>query len=327
MADSWRALLRADPTSWLLEPENPAVRYSTLRELLDRPVDDPDVAAARAAIPEYPPLAELLASQKPGGYWVSRDFYLPKHNGTFWVLCVLGDVGLTAEHPQIRQACDFMFSFQRENAIFCRRRPISGRGMVWDAGSVPCTQARIVRFLIQFGYGDDPRLRAAVDWLLASQRDDGMWDCGRPTRPGCLRATHDLLRVAALDPVAAAHPAVTRGAAAVCDLLMKHGMSRHHVGIPWTTLQWPPFDYGLISTIDTLARLGYTLNHPKVAQAAHYLLSRQLADGAWPLDQVPRRPPFDPGPPGSPNKWVTLEALQALKLLSTPPGRNTAIAL
>ena len=323
MAGGWRDLLRADPIPWLIEPENPAVRYSTLRYLLDRPADDPEVLVSQAAIPDYPPLAELLASQEPDGFWVKRDYYLPKHDGTFWVLCVLGDVELTAKHPQIQQGCDFIFTFQREHGPFCRRRRVSGRGIVWDTEPGPCTHARIVRFLIQFGYGDDPRVRAAIDWLLASQRSHGMWDCGRPSRPGCLRATHDVLRVAALDSEAAAHPAVARGAAAVCDLLVKGGMSRHHVGIPWTTLQWPPFDYGLISTLDSLARLGYTLDHPKIAEATDYLLSRQLTDGSWPLDQTSSSPPFDPGPPGKPNKWVTLEALKALRLLlDTIPGED-----
>jgi hypothetical protein len=323
MADGWRALLRADPIPWLLEPENPAVRHSTLRCLLARPADDPEVLACQAAIPEYRPLAALLASQKPDGFWVKRDYYLPKHSGTFWVLCVLGDVGLTAEHPQIRQGCDFMFTFQREHGPFCRRRRVSGRGVVWDTEPGPCTHARIVRFLIQFGFGDDPRVCTAIDWLLASQRSDGMWDCGRPTRPGCLRATHDVLRVAALDSEAAVHPAVARGAAAICDLLMKGGMSRYHGAIPWTTLQWPPFDYSLVGALNSLARLGYTLDHPKIAEAADYLLSRQLASGSWPLDQTSSRPPFDPGPLDKPNKWVTLEVLETLRLLlDTAPGEG-----
>ena len=158
---------------------------------------------------------------------------------------------------------------------------------------------------------------------MASQRSDGMWDCGQPTRPGCLRATHDVLRVAALDSEAAVHPAVARGAAAICDLLMKGGMSRYHGAIPWTTLQWPPFDYSLVGALNSLARFGYTLDHPKIAEAADYLLSRQLASGSWPLDQTSSRPPFDPGPLDKPNKWVTLEVLETLRLLlDTAPGEG-----
>jgi hypothetical protein len=312
---SWRDVVRGDPIPWLSEPENPSVRYWTLTDLLGRPAEEPEVQAARAAIPSYPPVAELLAAQKQDGYWVKRDYYLPKCNGTFWVLTVLADLGLNVENEHVRRGCEFMFTFQRENGAFCRRRRVAGRGVVWSDQPGPCTHARIVRFLIQFGYADDPRTRAATDWLLAAQREDGMWDCHPTRRYGCLRATLDVLRVAALDAEAAAHPAVRRGAEVVCDLLMAPRMSRYHVGIPWTTLEYPYFGYSVISALDALERLGYTLEHPKIAEAMDYLLSRQLPDGTWSLDQSPRRPPFDVGEPGRPNKWLTLDALRVIKLL------------
>jgi hypothetical protein len=145
-----------------------------------------------------------------------------------------------------------------------------------------------------------------------------MWDCGRPERPGCLRATIDVLRVAALDGEAAAHPAVSLGAEKVAGLLMARGMAKYHVGIPWTVFQYPYFDYGLIPALDALARLGYTLQHPKIAEATDYVLSRQHRDGAWFLDQVPYRPPLEIGDAGRPHKWITLDALRALKILFGP---------
>jgi hypothetical protein len=294
---NWQDVLNDNPIPWLLEPENPSVRYWTLLDLLDRSGDDPEVRAARAAIPTFPPVAELLAAQKPDGYWV------------------LADLGLTAENEHIRRACEFMFTFQREHGAFCRRRRVAGQGFVWDAQPGPCTHARIVRFLIQFGYGDDPRTRAAMDWLLANQRDDGMWLCGYARGHGCLRATHDYLRAAVLDPEMAAHPATAHAAAVVCDLLMERRMGRYHVGDLWTILEYPHFGYGVISALDALAQLGYTLEQPKIALAMEWLLSRQLPNGTWPLDQSPSRPPFNVGQPDQPNKWLTLDTLRVSKLL------------
>ncbi|MBM3747655.1 MAG: nitrogen fixation protein NifH, partial [Acidobacteria bacterium] len=45
-------MLNENPIPWLMEPDlnNPGVRYFALRELLDRPEDDSEVQAARAAI-------------------------------------------------------------------------------------------------------------------------------------------------------------------------------------------------------------------------------------------------------------------------------------
>ncbi len=315
MAAQWLDVLRGDPIPWLLAPENPSVRHRALIDLLNRPADDPEVCAAQAAIPSYPPVAELLAAQKGDGHWVKPDYYLPKNYGTFWVLSVVADLGLTAGNEQVRRGCEFMFAHQREHGGFCRRRRIAGQGVVWEAQDAPCTHARIVRFLIQFGYADDPRARAAMDWLLATQRDDGMWHCNRTGRHGCLRATLDVLRAAALDAGTADHPAIARTAAIVCDLLMEPGMGRYHVGDLWTVLEYPYFGYGVISALDALARFGYTLEEHKVAVAMEYLLSRQSPDGRWPLDQSAPRPPFHVGQPGQPNKWLTLDALRVIKFM------------
>jgi hypothetical protein len=312
---NWLNTLRGDPVPWLLEPGNPAVRYRTLTDLLDRPAEDPEVRTTLAAIVTWSPVADLLTAQKRDGYWVKRDYYLPKHYGTFWVLSALGDIGLTGENEHIRQGCEFVFSHQREHGAFCRRRRIQGRGIVWDSQPGPCTHARIVRFLIQFGFADDPRTQAAVAWLPANQRDDGMWLCRNGRGHGCLRATHDVLRVAALEPELAAHPAIERAAAILCDLLMEPRMHRYHVPDMWTVLEYPYFGYGVISALDTLARLGHSLDHPKITTAMEYLLSRQLPGGTWPLDQSPRRPPLDVGQPGKPSKWLTMDARRVVRLL------------
>jgi hypothetical protein len=308
--------LKVDPTEWLLEPENPPVRYWTLVDILNRPSDDPEVREAQAAIPTYPPVAELLAAQKRDGYWGQRDYYLPRTSlGTFWVLSVLGDLGLTGENEHVRRACDFMFTHQRENGAFCRHRRVTGQGTV---GQETCTHARIVRFLIQFGYANDPRVRKAIDWLLPIQREDGMWFCRDTGRRGCLRATIDVLCLAALDPQTAAQPGIALAATAVCELLMEPRMSRYHVGDAWGTwegLKYPYFGFSVISALNALARLGYTLEEPRVGAAVEYLLSRQLPDGTWPLDESWPRSPIDFGQPDAPNKWLTLDSLRVVKLL------------
>ncbi|UCC68383.1 MAG: hypothetical protein JSV79_00135, partial [Armatimonadota bacterium] len=56
----WAAALKGNPIDWLLEGGNPAVRYLTLTEILDRPPDDPDVIEASEAVWEWPPARALL---------------------------------------------------------------------------------------------------------------------------------------------------------------------------------------------------------------------------------------------------------------------------
>jgi hypothetical protein len=98
---------------------------------------------------------------------------------------------------------------------------------------------------------------------------------------------------------------------------MEPRMSRYHVSDMWEVLEYPHFGYGVISALDSLARLGYTLEQPKIAAAFGYLLSRQRSDGFWPLDRSASRPPFEVGESGQPNKWLTLDALRVVKLLKS----------
>lgn len=301
---------------WLLEPENPSVRYFTLMNLLDRPPNDPDVIAARAAIPRSTLVAGIFAARKPAGYWgKSRDYYIPKHYSTFWVLSALGDLGLSAEDERIRGACEFMFSHQREDGAFRRWRHIPGN-WGWERNGEPCTHARIVRFLIQFGYGDDPRTQAAMSWLVQAQREDGGWLCMRSdTRHACLRATLDYLRATVLLPEALKTETTQRAAEFVAGLLMDPNMGRYHVSDAWTVLQYPYFNYGVLPALEVLTVLSYGQTHHGVAAATEWLLSRRQEDGTWPLDEEVFHPPADFGPAGQPNKYITLDALRVLKFV------------
>lgn len=302
---------------WLLEPENPSVRYFTLVDLLNRPANDPEVTATKAAIPQSSIVAGIFAARKPVGYWgKSRDYYIPKHYSTFWVLSALGDLGLTSEDERIREGCEFMFSHQREDGAFRRQRHFPG-SWGWERTNEPCTHARIVRFLIQFGYSEDPRTRAAIAWLIQTQREDGGWLCIRSNaRHACLRATLDYLRAAVLLPDAQQTETTQRAAEFVAALLMEPNMGRYHVSDAWTILQYPHFNYGALPALEALIALGYGQAHPKIAKAIDWLLDRRNDDGTWPLDEGVFHPPADFGRAGTSNKYITLDALRVLKSVS-----------
>ena len=68
----WKSLLNADPTAWLLEKENPSVRYFTLLDILDRTQDDADVLSAKRSIMETGKVPAILKKQSSTVY---RDDY------------------------------------------------------------------------------------------------------------------------------------------------------------------------------------------------------------------------------------------------------------
>ena len=60
-----------DPIAWLLEPENPSVRYRTLTEILDRGSSEEALEAQRA-IAASAPVSKLLQAMHPDGYWLNK---------------------------------------------------------------------------------------------------------------------------------------------------------------------------------------------------------------------------------------------------------------
>src|SRR2546422_5232040 len=89
---------------WLLEEDQPSVRYLALTQLLERPLDDPEVVAARAMIPRKGWAAEILANQDLEGWWVrGESLYRPRYLSANWMLLILADLGLTRADPRIRR--------------------------------------------------------------------------------------------------------------------------------------------------------------------------------------------------------------------------------
>lgn len=87
------AMNRHNVLDWLLEEDQPAIRYITLTELLDKPANDPDVRETREMIAKHGGGAALLREQLPGGYWASTEsLYGPKYVATNWRLLVLADL-------------------------------------------------------------------------------------------------------------------------------------------------------------------------------------------------------------------------------------------
>jgi len=299
---------------WLLEPEEPVLRWWTLRDLLDRPPGDSDVEAARAAIPAGEPAHTILVAQRPSGAWVSeRHLYSPKHTATHWQLDLLADFGFTAADGPARRACDLFFAWQLPWGEF---------GLFKGAAAgEPCATGRTLCQFERFGLGHESGVERAWAWLEATQRGDGGWHCRhtpvrmRPDTPSCFLATFKVLQACAVRRGGAPEMA-DRAAAFVRDRLLDPRMDRYASPVLWERFTYPDHWYDAISALDLLSGFGYGAEDERVARAIELVLGRQRPDGAW-ADNGPlffRGETLYPfGTAGEASKWVTFRALRALK--------------
>lgn len=309
--------------NWLLEPDQPAVRYNTLLHLLDYSKDSEAVRETRSKISRVGWAHKLLATQKPGGYWESRkDLYRPKYSATIWKLIVLADLGLTAKDDRIRKPCEFSLNEYAQ--------PDGGFDTPGDSPrSELCITGNLARTLLLCGYGEDKRVRAAFDWLVENQMADGGWHCfyERAHGRGTLDCWEGLSAFAALPRrkwTRRIKRSVERGAEFYLErALFKEGPRRY---LPWFRFHYPVhYYYDLLVGLDVITSLGYAGDR-RLRAALRILEKKRGLDGTWALDNVhpdlglgagyrfrkrPRH--FALETKGKPSKWITLTALRVLK--------------
>src|SRR2546426_2769293 len=155
---------------WLLEEDQPTVRFLTLTQLLDRPLDDSEVVAARDMMTRKGWGEQILAKQDPRGWWVGGEsLYQPKYQSTNWMLLILADLGLSKADPRIEKACDLWIErFSKDDGGFSMDGSKKGH---------LCVTGNATRALVQFGYADHPAVRGAFEWLVKNRDKKGGWGC------------------------------------------------------------------------------------------------------------------------------------------------------
>ncbi len=306
---------------WLLEPDQPAIQYRTLREVLGRDARDPDVVAARDRIATVGWAADILSERAPEGWWVDGEsLYRPKYLATNWKLLVLADLGLTRAHPAVELSARlWMDRFAGRDGGF--------GGSPGSAGHL-CINGNTARALVQFGFDEDPRVRSAYEWLVRSASPLGGWSCfGR----GRNLDSWEGLSAFAVYPrdrwTGPMRDAVARGAEFFLERRLLQQGTRYP---PWYRLHYPVhYYYDVLVGLDVLTALGYGAD-PRLEDALGVLQRRRRSDGRWNLDAAhpdvggavarwfeshpKQRPtPWSLESPGRPSKMITLRALTVLR--------------
>ncbi len=272
---------------WLLAPSQPSVRYLALTQVMGRRPSDPEVRAARRAIPQDPWVREILSKRDPGGWWVRDGGRMePRFLGTHWNLLALADLGATRDLPEVRHSSEYWMA----------KSPLVGGGVggLGKGKGHHCFTANMARGLIRFGYEEDPRVRHTMEWLAATAHPNGGWSCrfstGGPATSRTLDAWEGLGAFAVYP-----RRRWTSGMKAVVERTAEYYLERelHRQGDryePWYRFHWPThYYYDLLVGLDCLTALGYG-NDRRLGYALGLLRSRQGKDGRWKLDAVQTDP-------------------------------------
>jgi len=327
-----------DILDWLLEAENPSVRYFTLTSLLEKPPDDSDVKNAQKIIMTRGLVPKILEGQNEDGSWGDpMRFYRDKYKGTSWTLLILAKLGANPDNPGIRRACEFILSHSQEPEQGGFSYDMSAKtGTGLPGGVIPCLTGNMVYSLVKLGYLNDPGVQKAIQWITTYQRADDKTDNPAKGEPYdrlrmCLGAHSCHMGVAKTLKALTAIPENQRSQdvketiGKLTEYFLKHHLYKkshnlEEISKPgWLRPGFPlMYQTDILELLLLFHELG--IRDPRLQDAIEILKKKRLKDGTWKLENTFNgRTPVSIEKKGESSKWITLRALIALKEYGVTP--------
>lgn len=308
-------MMSTDPIiAWLLAGDA-AIRWQTMRDLLDLPEEAWGSERQRTLKSGWG--GQLMAEQEPNGRW-GGGYYSPKWISSTYTLLTLIDIGVppTNEAAQrgaqlvlqemLGESCDKSF---HQKLMACDR----------------CIVGMLLRIGVYFGIDDD-RINAIVENLLAERMPDDAWNCRRHRHPkphhSSFHTTFNVLEGLReyLDSGSEwQKEAVLAAEQAALEFMLQHQLFRSDKTNKVINHKFTQFSYPHRWYYDVLRGLCYfaRINAPqdsRLQEAIHLLHKRQRKDGCWPVqNRHPGREFFQMEKTGGPSRWNTLRALRVLR--------------
>lgn len=336
--------------NWLLEEENPSVRYFVLKNLLNKK-NDQELQSAKLAISTSKIITKIFSKQNPDGSWEDPESpYLPKYKSSYWTIMVLGFLGIDKSKSRVAKACEHIFQFQhKEGGFISQTKKNLLREYTWRLNrgkklpsfkewservmfeqQLSCLTGNMLVALIRLGYLNDPRVKKAIKWLVKIQNQDGGWLCPYwrahiQDKHGCFYGTICPLEAFSEMPEENLTKEMKQTIKKGAEFLLMHHLFKadHHnlkiINKIWLQLGFPWFyGYNILRGLDILTKLGYAKGK-RLNDAVKILLQKRRADGTWVLENTPTgRMRANIETKGNPSKWITMIALRVLKRLGKP---------
>jgi len=333
---SWQRQLNGNTLSWLLEPEEPGVRYLALRDLAELPTGDPELLEARRLAHVEGPISVILDGMHASGYWVKPGpGYNPKYRSTIWAIILLAQLGASMQvDGRIEKACRYLLA----NALTEHGQfTITGA----PSGTVDCLQGNLCAAMLDLGF-EDPRLAGAFEWMARCVTGEGvapledkqapvryyagkcgpLFACGANNKLPCAWGAVKVMLAFSKIPSRQRTPLIENAIQKGIGFLL--GIDPAEATYPtgwsdkpsgnWWKFGFPVFYVtDLLQNVEALVRLGHA-DDPRLANALALIRAKQDEEGRWKLEyDYAGKTWFEFGEKKKPNKWVTHRAAFVLK--------------
>lgn len=325
----WEELGSQRIVDWLLEPDNPSVRFWSLQQLEDRRRDDPDVIDAQNSIMASGCVRDIFKAQKDDEHWHSYDdIYNPKYTATTHNMLILAELG-AKRVPQIEKAVEYLFNFQRNSGHFLVEFPKTEKGKDSVVKDGCCIDGNILYYLIHFGYLDDPRTKRLIDFQIEyHSEDDGGWKCrafpidrSKVFPTNCYMGGVKVLKALAKIPPEKRSAELKKIIKQETEIILENQIFRYLKNPDGSRKEkagWKKFGFPLfyqsdvLEVLDVLTEVG--VKDTRMQEAVDLVVANRNDSGTWNLmNTFNGKMLCDIDVNKKPSKWITLRALRVLK--------------
>lgn len=316
---------------WLLEENDPSVRFHTLTSLLKKPADDPVVIKASKNIMEFGVVPEIFENQNTDGSWGDPlRFYNDKYQGTSWSLLLLAEMAADPEDKRVKNACEFILSHSQDpgsGGFSYKQSMQTGAGI--PSGVIPCLTGNMVYTLVRLGYLKDTRVQNAIDWITKYQRTDDKADEAPAEkmyeryemcwgRHSCHMGVAKALKALNAIPPECRSSDIDRKISEIAEYFLKHHIYKksHDLNVI-AKPGWLKPGFPLMYQTDILELLeifeDLKIRDPRLQDAINIIRSKKMPDDKWKLENsFNGKMPIRIEKKGAPSKWITMKAYKVL---------------
>ena len=313
---------------WLLESEDPSIRYLTLTDVLGQPSNSREVLAAKKQIPKGPIVKTLLSQQRADGGFGVHPYQ--KWTGAHWRLVSLVELGIPKGFRPAVKATNLVLKWLLGEAHLGNVPKINGRYR-----RCASQEGNALAVCSRLGLAEDPRVVKLAESLVEWQWTDGGWNCDRIPEAAHSSVNESLSTLWGLVEYqrATGDGEYLKPIERASEFFLQHHLFRSdHTGEiihpSMVKLHYPLYWHcDILQELMILSRAG-KLDDPRVEEALDVVEKKRGSNGLWQADDYywsMRRTPstktklnasnvevVDWGRMG-PSKMITLNAVRILK--------------
>ena len=332
---------RKEIITWLLEEDNPPVRFLTLTRLLHRSESDIDVQDTRTKLMDYPVTQGILAHSDE--IWHSDKYFRWSYKGRYWNTVYLGHFMADGQEPRIAKGVGMMLE-QEWNANYCmtacmltafRRLGYGDHPHVvegtqtlarclLDAGGIPCAGMQydlmthcymtLPKYLFCFSEVPSeqktPVIQKAIDWIVNELVSHHVYIYLPANRKAWLEIRDQAPKRRELVPGETVKGWVAEKRE---QFMQERGFGGHIPKSYWTRFGFPlNYNSDIVEAMLALASVDTPIS-VELEKPLQIIRKKRTSSGVWLLDRTFNGKMWvDVETKGKPSKWITLFALIVL---------------